>query len=116
MGNDSSVPILNMKTQDKCLSLGCTAEISKVLCYNRVQTKKEIREGIRFYILDMNTKAVSLKCLTEGVNIIDKVVSHFSRSTLSADKGRRYQLFEKRKGVMKSHYGSFIRQRTRTWR
>ena len=79
MGNDSSVPILNVKTRDKCLSLGCTAEICKVLCYNRVQAKKDIREGIRSYILDPNTKAVALKCLTEGENIINKVVTFLER-------------------------------------
>ena len=79
MGNDSSVPILNMKTRDNWCCRRGTTQISKVLCYDHMKMKKAICESIRSYILDPNTKAVALKCLMEGENIIDKVVTFLER-------------------------------------
>ena len=64
---------------------------------------KATREGTRSYILDPNTEAVALKCLIEWVNFIDGAVTliwYFPRTIILADKGRRYQLFEKIKGVI----------------
>lgn len=64
---------------------------------------KATREGTRSYILDPNTKAIALKFLIEWVNFIDGAVTliwYFPRTIILADKGRRYRLFEKIKGVI----------------
>ena len=79
MGDDSSVPIPNLKIRYNWWSRGGTAGVSKVVCYNHVKEEMAIRWGISTYILDTNLKDVALKYLTKNVNLIDGVVTFFER-------------------------------------
>ena len=56
MGDGPSVPTPNLKTRAKRWSREGTVRISKVLRDNLVKENKEVRGGIRSYLLNDSTK------------------------------------------------------------